>query len=516
MAVQQFAEMTGVRGGVRDGFVPVVLGAILLVALVIQLPFALNHDAAWHFETSFRLLEGARFGDSVYDVNPPMSAWLFTLPAAICNLTGASPTLVFKLFAFGTMLGALAAGARLLPLAAPDLDDPLFALAALAFALLLLPAYDFGQREHFVCALTLPYVLLTAARAQGAKISPVAAVAIGFVAALGIGIKPYFLMLPLCMELWLFAAAKGWTLRREILAMAATLLVYLLAVAAFAPGYLWRVVPDAMAAYGAFQVSWMDLVRIFATRLGPYLMSTAMLCVALRGRLSPILQACAAAALGFLAAAVLQRKGWTYQIFPVAMYCVFFAGLVLSLRAMRTRYLTILQIAAGILLLSGGASIAAFVSDGVSPDGTTARVEALTALFREYGSVYAFITSPRDIHPAVLESRARWASASGVLVFLPAMLNAPNNPAALKVGSRRNRETVAELAANRPGVIMVDGAPAKLGIRQPDFDYLKFFARYRGFAAFMRGYAEQGRIGDFRIFLRKHQPDAWLANRRKE
>ncbi|HEY8949259.1 MAG TPA: hypothetical protein VIM56_10285 [Rhizomicrobium sp.] len=498
--MQRFAEISGVRGGVRDGFLPIVLGVILLAALAIQLPFALNHDAAWHFETSFRLLHGARFGDGVYDVNPPMSAWLFTLPAAICDITGASPTLVFKLFTFAMMLGALAASALLLPLAAPDLDDPLLAKAALAFALLLLPAYDFGQREHLVCALTLPYVLLATARARGAKISASVALTVGFAAALGLGIKPYFLMLPFCIELWLFAVVRGKVLRLEFFAIAGTLLVYLFAVERFAPDYLWRVVPDAMVAYGAFQTSWTNLALAIAIRLAPYLVSIGILYVALWGRLSPLLQACAAAALGFLVAAVLQRKGWRYQLYPVAMYCVFSAGLVLSTRATRTRFPAASGIAAAILLLSGGVSIAAFVNDGISPDGTSARIRALTAIFREHGSVYAFITSPRDIHPAVLESGARWTSASGVLVFLPAMVNTPNDPAALRVGDRRNYETLEELKTNRPAIIVVDGASTKLGIQQANFDYLKFFARYPGFTALMRDYAEQGRIGDFRIF----------------
>jgi hypothetical protein len=513
--VQHTAEIFGVRGVMRDWFSLIVLGAIALTALAVQLPFALNHDAAWHFETSFRLLEGARFGDSVYDVNPPISAWLFTLPAAICNLTGASPTLVFKLFTFAMMLGALGASARLLPLAAPDLDDPVFAQAALAYALLLLPGYDFGQREHLVCALTLPYVLLAAARARGAKISFFSAMIIGFAAAIGVGVKPYFLLLPLCVELWLVAKVRYGVLRVELLTMAGVLLLYVFAVDLFAPDYLWRVVPDAMIAYSAFQVGWIDLARIFALRLGPYMASAATLCVVLRGRLSPVLQACAIAAFAFLTAAVWQRKGWAYQLYPAQMYCIFFVGLALSVRALSTQFVAAGRVTAAVLLLVSGASIVAFVEDGLSRDGTTARVRALTAIFREHRSVFAFITSPRDVHPAVLESRAHWTSASGVLVFLPAMLNTPGNLAAVKVGARRNLETLAELKARPPAVIVVDAASEKLGIEQPNFDYLKFFAGYPGFTVLMRNYAERPRIGTFRIFLRKHPLAARLPGRKE-
>lgn len=498
--MQQLAEISGVRGVARGGVLHIVLGLIFAAGLALQLPFALNHDAAWHFETSFRLLHGARFGDGVYDVNPPMSAWLFLLPAAICDATGASPTLVFKLFTFAMMLGAIAATVRLLPIAAPEIDDPLVALAALAIALVLVPAYDFGQREHLVSALTLPYVILAAARARGATFPAVAAVGIGFAAALGIGVKPYFLMLPVCIEAWLFVIAKRRVIRPELVTMAVTLLIYLVAVQLFAPDYLWRVVPDAMIAYSAFQVGWPDLARDFAIRLGPYLIGVGILAVALRGRLSLLLQACMAAALGFLFAAVLQRKGWAYQTYPVAMYCLFFAGVAFSVPALRKNALRSVAWAAAILAFAGGVSIVSFVRDGIAPDGTTARVRALTALFREYGSVYAFITSPRDIHPAVLESHARWTSASGVLVFLPAMLDTPGNAAVHAVGTRRDLETVAELYARHPRIIVVDAETGKLGIRQPDFDYLRFFARYPGFAAFMRNYVEQERIGDFRVF----------------
>ncbi|HEY4123737.1 MAG TPA: hypothetical protein VGM36_03930, partial [Rhizomicrobium sp.] len=138
-------------------------------------------------------------------------------------------------------------------------------------------------------------------------------------------------------------------------------------------------------------------------------------------------------------------------------------------------------------------------------------VRALTALFRAHpgpnNSVYGFITSPRDIHPAVLESRMRWASASGVLVFLPVLMDGDFAPAdrgkVLAMEDRRNRELLSDLVAAKPGVIVVDDAPSKLGIRVGNFDYLGYFARYHEFVRFMRGYTEQTRMGDLRIFLRK-------------
>ena len=44
------------------------LGLLVWVALAaaIQLPLSLNHDAAWHFQTSFRVLAGERLGAGVW------------------------------------------------------------------------------------------------------------------------------------------------------------------------------------------------------------------------------------------------------------------------------------------------------------------------------------------------------------------------------------------------------------------------------------------------------------------
>ncbi|HEY7978172.1 MAG TPA: hypothetical protein VID67_08250 [Rhizomicrobium sp.] len=497
--------------GEHDTWALFAIGAIAFAALLLHLPLPLNHDAAWHFETSFRLLEGARFGDGVYDVNPPMAAWLFTLPAVFVKLTGLSPTLVFKLFTFAVMACALLASKAILRKSARSND---WQIAVLAFVLLLLPGYDFGQREHLVVALTLPYVLLAALRADDENVSLLPALACGCAAALGIGMKPYFLALPLCVEAWLQFRSKDLRLlfRPEALSLFGTLIVYLALVRTFAPDYLARVVPDAMLAYGAFQPPWENFAAAIVMRFFPAALAALLAFALLRPSRSEatLPWASLAAALGFLFAALWQRKGWTYQLYPAVAWCLTAVGFSLFPDGKKRAGMAALVLVFALFVAI--APIAAFVADAYSPAGTASRVRALTALFRANpgpnNTVYGFITSPRDIHPAVLESRARWASASGVLVFLPVLVNGGFAPAdrakVLAMEDRRDRELLADLAAAKPGVIVVDDAPSKLGIRVPNFDYLGYFARYHEFVQFMRGYTEQTRVGDWRIFLRRH------------
>ena len=64
-------------------------------------------------------------------------------------------------------------------------------------------AQDFGEREHLVLALLLPYVLLVTARREGRILPRSLALAIGAGAALAFALKPHFLLVWLGAEIWL-------------------------------------------------------------------------------------------------------------------------------------------------------------------------------------------------------------------------------------------------------------------------------------------------------------------------
>jgi hypothetical protein len=213
-----------------------------------------------------------------------------------------------------------------------------------------------------------------------------------------------------------------------------------------------------------------------------------------------------------------QKKGWTYHVYPAGFFLMVASGALLA--APRGGRTAARAVALGMLVLAAAMPSIGYVRSGWSPTGATARVRAITALLKSRGRTgdftFAFVTSPRDVFPAVLAARRRWANAAGELVYLPAYLDAlsaparPRDFAAVKaLADRQNLSVIRDLAARKPAIVLVDAGRKKLGVAQPGFDFLRFFAaHYPGFAPVWRHYHEQGRIGRFRVFVRDPQePD---------
>ena len=61
---------------------------------------------------------------------------------------------------------------------------------------------------------------------------------------------------------------------------------------------------------------------------------------------------------------------------------------------------------------------------------------------------------------------------------------------------------IADLAANRPTLLIVDGTPP--GNVLHGFDYVRYFAQDARFRTFLSGYLELPPISGYRIFRRNH------------
>ncbi len=479
------------------------LAGVFALAGLVQFPFALNHDAAWHFYSAIRVLGGDRIGLDIADINPPMAMWLFSFPAMAVTGLGLSPAMVFKTFVL------LVAGMIFLTIRTPltllagrDATGLLLMIAAI---FLLLPGYHFGQREHLAALLTLPYVALAALRSKHHPVSAGAATWMGSLAAIGICFKPYFLAVPLIVELWLIVRQRDLrlVLRTETLVMVAIGLLYVAAVFVFAPDYMYRVVPDALATYAGFESG---LNAIFSEAIGVLIFPALALLfsiMALR-RVDALAGMLLAAAGGYLLAALLQQKGWQYQIMPASLHIVASAAVQMVL-AQRWRALV-----AAAIGLACAVPAMAFVWDGLSPNGTSARVSALEQVLNTSpnNSVYAFVTSPRDMHPAVLQSGNVWADAYGVAIFLPAHLQAleaempdPRHQRAIAISEAYLTEMLGRFAVSPPGILGFDASRFKLGILDSEhFDYLEFLAAYPAFAGLIARYEEITPVGRFRLF----------------
>jgi hypothetical protein len=230
-----------------------VFAAFFVAALYIQFTSLINHDTAWFLYSVDAFFEGGRlYQDIFFEVNPPLALYL-TIPAVyVARVTGLFAPHVFTAYVFALIAISLWLVRHLLTRQAGRSGSVRRGvLFSALLALVICPAANFGQREHLMVILALPYMVLAAHRATGGACRPVAAVSIGLMAALGLALKPYFLLLPIALELYLLFVGRRLTgvLRPETFGMAGAGVLYGLALMWFTPDYLTRVVPFALEVF---------------------------------------------------------------------------------------------------------------------------------------------------------------------------------------------------------------------------------------------------------------------------
>jgi hypothetical protein len=386
-------------------------------------------------------------------------------------------------------------------------------LPLLGVLILIAPGYNFGQREHLMLMAALPYTAAAAVSLEGPRLRLPVAIAIGLFAALGFCLKPYFLFVPLCVEAWLALRNRSlvaW-LRPEFLLIPVFGALYLAAVFAFAPSYIFVELAQSRAIYWAYNTSFAEVVKSAVIVLLPSLAGWLALIAGERNAPPKFAQAAACAASGAVLSAMVQCKGFSYHFVPAAGLLT--ASCLTACFARLERPAKIIPFCVAVLVLFAAAVPALKqMQDARLAGGTAGRVHALAETFRRYagqgGFVYAFITSPRDIHPAVIASGAKWATEACCIYHLPAAVRAGERPvgqrAAIRaIAAREVDRILGDLASRRPAVIAVDAAPHKLAFANLPFDYVSWLSRDERFRRLWANYAERGRIGDFRIFIRR-------------
>ena len=168
-----------------------------------------------------RLLDGGQFGKDIMDMNPPHVWWISTVPVLFARQTGLRPDVAATAFTVAMAILSLAAVAHLIAAAGFTRVARNLFLVFAALLVLFVPGYDFGQREHWMVLLTLPYIVACGCRLHKLVLPPLIGVAIGVAACLGFCIKPYFLLVPVALEIWILVRLRrpSLAIRPETIAM---------------------------------------------------------------------------------------------------------------------------------------------------------------------------------------------------------------------------------------------------------------------------------------------------------
>lgn len=305
----------------------ILLFALCLLAYLIQINIGLHKDVAIISHTAALMLQGQTYAHDIFEPNPPLIFYLHFLPVIIAKITGINIIYVLRLYILALIVLSVTCSRALFAILFKSntmlIDFMTFGLACI---LLFLPAEAFGQREHFLLILTMPYFFLVACRLDRININPFFAVLIGVMAGIGFAIKPFFLPTLLLIELLSVYRKKsllGW-IRLEAIAASLVILGYGLSVILLYPDY-WRIVlPLWMPYYRGIVRPWSALL----TCLDFLFCCVAMLssCFTPKGdRNATIKTVLGLSIIGYIIAFLIPRVAWYYHLIPaLSMACLYF------------------------------------------------------------------------------------------------------------------------------------------------------------------------------------------------
>jgi hypothetical protein len=144
-------------------------------------------------------------------------------------------------------------------------------------------------------------------------------------------------------------------------------------------------------------------------------------------------------------------------------------------------------------------------------EGSSSRVNQLAIAFRSNPgpnrTVFGFITSPRDVFPAVVAAEMKWAAPFCCGYLIAAASRAEEAPSAhrpkiIAAGLNQAEMAISAVRANEPGVIVIATGDDMLGFNHQTFDYITWLSAHTHFASVFARYREISPIGPYRIFVR--------------
>jgi multisubunit Na+/H+ antiporter MnhC subunit len=322
-----------------------IAGLATLVLAVLLRAIPLTHDVVWQLWIARQLLQGAEIYRDIWEVNPPLWFWSAMPVVSAGDVMGLAPSrLLIALICAVAALSAMLVG-KLSGLSGTR--QTLLMLICLGI-MLIMPIYDFGQREQLALICSLPYAALVACRSRGSVVANGLAATVGLMAAYGFALKHYFVLVPVMLEAWLFLRSRNiWRpVRPETVLLALSAIVYAAAVVLLAPGFLKTVVPMVEVAYNGNIILWDSvLVRPWVCF---WMAGSAFFAVYQRRHpgIDPLTQVLLITAIAFAIGYFAQHKGWAYHSIATS------GALCVALGAYIARTKAVLPAVSGLIVLS--------------------------------------------------------------------------------------------------------------------------------------------------------------------
>ena len=448
-----------------------------------------NHDVAWYLVAGRQWIEGARLYSDLSEVNPPLAFYLIRAALHLGDPLSLEPAASLAAFIAALTIVSLIWSARLVP---RDLPRRTAFLIAVAGATTLPFLGHFGQREHLMLLLILPWAI--GALFAEKPFDGTGGILRGIVAGVGICLKPHFLVYPALLAVFDCWAERSLRplFRPGHLAMGAVGVVYVAGVTLFHREYFSVILPDARLVYGAYALPFAYVIA----NLWPVPVALTAVVLALGWR--RVGPGAARAALLFgaaLCAYVLQGNGFTYHAAPAHALAVVALALIAARGAL-------VHALAAILVIALFAQ--AFLSTGGYRNPLSAPLEErLRADDLRPERLLVWSPSLLPAFPLALDTGAEWSGHAASLWLLPGTLDlvedggAPDDP---RWGVlERSRQQMARDLAGCPDVLILDRV---LPFRAAPLDVLGYAGEPTA-SAVRRDYALHHRDDRFDILTRR-------------
>src|SRR5262249_2731316 len=276
-------------------------------------------DTSWLLYISENILQQQSVYQNAFEPTPPMIMLFNCIPILLSQVTGISVATAFKLAVLLTAAGTvwlLYYLGRGLQIGVDRASHGLLIVAA-ALSFVILHGPEFGQRDSLIIMCLLPWICAAANLSVNQSMNNPGLLAIaGLVAAIGVAIKPQYLLIPLFVQTWIMWKQRSFRslLSIDIVVAVALMTLYLIGVLVFEPDYFATVVPMVAATYPALDSGWRGVAR-FAW---PALIWLPMLMLTLPAQATPWTSAqISALRLSFLAALLIYFQGhkpWMYHL----------------------------------------------------------------------------------------------------------------------------------------------------------------------------------------------------------
>ena len=490
----------------------------------------MNHDAAVVLDITHRWFSGARLYYDIIDINTPFVFLVYGIPDLLSRVSGINAVHWLTVCLIGGVMLSYAVSRRIL-LLMPVTRQPLTSTllpAAILFVLAVFPNDMFGQREHIMLIATVPYILLSAVRANNMHTKPGTTIAITIVAGIGFAMKPHFLAMPFLIELYLLFW-RGW--RQELVdpvpwILAGVVAVHVAVILFITPDYINFTLPLAFSYYQQLgDQEWYQV--LMGSLLGPTMLALIPLggvaLFVLRSRLAIVLMLYT---LGAVASAVVQAKGWPYHALPALSATLLLAAVILA--KMTDRYLPLDRKDQRLPVAVISATFMAlfyYQSALFNPPfqnqraySTSIAARLLEVVQREAFNHKVLVLSP-GIYPhyPVLN----YASANMTMRFesmwllqgiysdcdeFAPLYNAPEN---MSAAENFIFHTVPEdFRKQKPALLIVDRVAGIPRCQAGTFDYLDYFSRNPLFAKAMKRYQPFMDLDRYTIYKLDQQPAA--------